>query len=104
MVDPLDVEEPIGQLDRRPLSKVAGARIERQRGEQTCAAVVLARGEVDVVDLSARVRTQRLAYKVPTRWAVDGADQLPVPASGKLDRKAVKKMIADGVLPSVTPP
>lgn len=73
------------------------------RGERVCAAVVPARGEVDVTDLSARVRAQLSAYKVPTRWAVVGADQLPVLASGKLDRKAVKKMIADGVLPSATP-
>ncbi|MDA4101024.1 class I adenylate-forming enzyme family protein [Mycolicibacterium monacense] len=101
-VSPLEVEAVVEQFPDVVQCVVVGVD-DPERGEQVCAAVVPARGEVDVTDLSARARTQLSAYKVPTRWAVVGADQLPVLASGKLDRKAVKKMIADGVLPSVAP-
>jgi acyl-CoA synthetase (AMP-forming)/AMP-acid ligase II len=37
-------------------------------------------------------------YKVPTRWVPATADQIPTLPSGKLDRKALRAMVADGVL------
>jgi acyl-CoA synthetase (AMP-forming)/AMP-acid ligase II len=101
-VSPLEVEAVVEQFPDVAQCVVVGVD-DPERGEQVCAAVVPAAGGIDVTSLAARTRDQLSSYKVPTRWAVVTADQLPVLASGKLNRKAVKQLIADGVLPSVVP-
>ncbi|WP_216636377.1 class I adenylate-forming enzyme family protein [Mycobacterium sp. IS-1496] len=100
-VSPLEVEAVVEQFPDVAQCVVVGVE-DPERGEQVCAAVVPARGDIDIADLSARVRAELSSYKVPTRWAVVTADQLPVLASGKLNRRAVKEMLTDGVLASVT--
>ncbi|MGE2717556.1 class I adenylate-forming enzyme family protein [Mycolicibacterium litorale] len=91
-VSPLEVEAVIEQFPDVAQCVVVGID-DPERGEQVGAAVVPATGDLDVADLAARVRGQLSSYKVPTRWAVVAADQLPVLPSGKLNRKAVKELI-----------
>ncbi|KUI28602.1 class I adenylate-forming enzyme family protein [Mycobacterium sp. GA-2829] len=90
-VSPLEVEAVVEQFPDVVQCVVVGVD-DPERGEQVCAAVVPAAGDLDVADLSARVRTQLSSYKVPTRWLVTTTDQLPVLPSGKLNRRAVKEM------------
>ncbi|KUI32424.1 AMP-dependent synthetase [Mycobacterium sp. IS-1742] len=101
-VSPLEVEAVVEQFPDVAQCVVVGVD-DPERGEQVCAAVVPARDGIDVADLSARVRAELSSYKVPTRWAVVTADQLPVLASGKLNRRAVKEMLSEGAPASVTP-
>lgn len=91
-VSPLEVEAVVEQFPDVAQCVVVGID-DPDRGEQVCAAVVPAAGDVDLTDLAARVRTQLSSYKVPTRWVIVTADQLPVLPSGKLNRKAVKELI-----------
>jgi acyl-CoA synthetase (AMP-forming)/AMP-acid ligase II len=92
-VSPLEVEAVVEQFPDVAQCVVVGIE-DPERGEQVCAAVVPAQSDLDVTDLAARVRAQLSSYKVPTRWTIVTADQLPVLASGKLNRKAVKDLLA----------
>jgi acyl-CoA synthetase (AMP-forming)/AMP-acid ligase II len=92
-VSPLEVEAVVEQFPDVVQCVVVGVD-DPERGEQVCAVVVPAAGGVDVADLSARVRAQLSSYKVPTRWVLATADQLPVLPSGKLNRKAVRQLFA----------
>ncbi|BBY16080.1 class I adenylate-forming enzyme family protein [Mycolicibacterium litorale] len=91
-VSPLEVEAVIEGFPEVAQCVVVGID-DPERGEQVCAAVVPATGDLDVTDLAARARAQLSAYKVPTRWAIVAADQLPVLPSGKLNRKAVRALM-----------
>jgi acyl-CoA synthetase (AMP-forming)/AMP-acid ligase II len=64
-------------------------------GEEVCAVVVPAGADIDVASLAARAREQLSSYKVPTRWVVVTSDKLP---SGKLNRKGLRALVADGTL------
>jgi acyl-CoA synthetase (AMP-forming)/AMP-acid ligase II len=92
-VSPLEVEAVVEQFPDVVQCVVVGVD-DPERGEQVCAVVVPVAGGVDVADLSARVRAQLSSYKVPTRWVLATADQLPVLPSGKLNRKAVRQLFA----------
>lgn len=92
-VSPLEVEAVVERFADVAQCVVVGVE-DPERGEQVCAVVVPAAGGVDIADLAARVREQVSSYKVPTRWVIAAADDLPVLPSGKLNRKAVRRLFA----------
>jgi acyl-CoA synthetase (AMP-forming)/AMP-acid ligase II len=59
-------------------------------------AVVVAAAGVDctVEQLTAATRARLSAFKVPTRWSVIPADEVPTTATGKVDQSAVKRLLA----------
>lgn len=97
-VSPLEVEAVVGGFDDVSQCVVVGVDHPR-RGEEVCAVVV---GRPDPSSLAARTRDQLSAYKVPTRWLTATSDQIPTLPSGKLDRKALRAMVIDGVLPELS--
>jgi acyl-CoA synthetase (AMP-forming)/AMP-acid ligase II len=96
-VSPLEVEAVIAGFADVSQCVVVGIDDPR-RGEQVCAVVVPAAAGCDIDSLAARTRELLSAYKVPTRWLTATSDQIPTLASGKLDRKALRALVIDGVL------
>ncbi|WP_176562088.1 class I adenylate-forming enzyme family protein [Mycolicibacterium palauense] len=113
-VSPLEVEAVIEGLDEVAQCVVVGIE-DPHRGEEVCAVVVPAGrhaggshvsgghvSDFDVEAIAARTREQLSGYKVPTRWVVVTAEQLPTLSSGKFDRKTLRSQVAEGRLPSVS--
>jgi len=93
-VSPLEVEAVLGGFDDVAQCVVVGVE-HPERGEQVCAVLVPAATEIDVSALERRAREQLSSYKVPTRWIVVSADQIPTLASGKLDRKSLRSWVLE---------
>ncbi|CAJ1582781.1 class I adenylate-forming enzyme family protein [[Mycobacterium] wendilense] len=93
-VSPLEVEAVIAEFDEVAQCVVVGVE-DAERGEQVCAVVVPNSAEADTADLERRAREQLSSYKVPSRWLVVTADQIPTLASGKLDRKTLRSWVID---------
>ena len=96
-VSPLEVEAVIAGFDEVAQCIVVGVD-HRDRGEEVCAAVVPT-ASIDVASLAVRAGEVLSGYKVPTRWVIVTADQIPTLASGKFDRKGLRQLINDGLLP-----
>lgn len=103
-VSPLEVEAVISALPDIAQCVVLGLR-HPQRGEEVCAVVVPAVTGLDLDGIRQLAREQLSVYKVPTRWVIATADQIPTLPSGKFDRKGLLANVIDGVLPisPVTP-
>jgi acyl-CoA synthetase (AMP-forming)/AMP-acid ligase II len=97
-VSPLEVEAVIGGFADVAQCVVVGID-DPARGEEVCAVVVPSAGDVDLAGLANRTREQLSAYKVPTRWAVVTMDQIPTLPSGKVNRKTLRALVADGAVP-----
>ncbi len=97
-VSPLEVEAVISALPDIAQCVVLGLP-HPQRGEEVCAVVVPAVTGLDLDGIRHLAREQLSAYKVPTRWVIATADQIPTLPSGKLDRKGLLANVIDGVLP-----
>ena len=96
-VSPLEVEAVVEQFGEVVQCVVVGVD-HPERGEEVCAVVVPAAADVDVESLTARVREQLSSYKVPTRWEITSADRIPTLASGKLDRRGLRALVANAEL------
>jgi acyl-CoA synthetase (AMP-forming)/AMP-acid ligase II len=96
-VSPREVEAVIEGLGEVAQCVVVGID-SPARGEEVCAVVVPAGVDADVAALAARAREQLSSYKVPTRWVIVTSDKLPTLPSGKLDRKGLRALVADGTL------
>jgi acyl-CoA synthetase (AMP-forming)/AMP-acid ligase II len=99
-VSPLEVEAVVEQSSEVSQCVVVGVN-DAQRGEQVCAVVVPAGPTFDVEAVAEHARERLSAYKVPTRWLTATGAQIPTLPSGKLDRRAVRALVADGALPAV---
>jgi len=97
-VSPLEVESVIEQFSDVAQCVVIGID-DPVRGEEVCAVVVPARDGIDMESIAVRTREQLSAYKVPTRWVRATSDQIPTLPSGKLNRKGLRALVVDGVLP-----
>jgi len=97
-VSPLEVESVIEGFTDVAQCVVVGLD-DPVRGEEVCAIVVPADAQIDVASLAARARDQLSAYKVPTQWVLATSEQIPTLPSGKLNRKALRTLVADGTLP-----
>ena len=97
-VSPKEVEAVLDEFEDVRHSFVIGME-DDERGEAVVAVVVPADPErFDPVDLDARARTALSAYKVPRRYVVVGDNDIPLLATGKLDRRRLTAMVRDGVL------
>ena len=68
------------------------------RGEEVCAVIVPAVAEIDIDELILRTR-RLIRAKVPTRWILARDTDLPSLASGKPDRRTVRRPVsAAGIL------
>lgn len=104
-VSPLEVEAVIEQSPAVAQCVVVGVD-DPDRGEQVCAVVVPTHSGdhgLDVDSLAAQVGSQLSSYKVPTRWVVARADQIPTLPSGKFDRRTLRARVSDGTLNAVQP-
>jgi acyl-CoA synthetase (AMP-forming)/AMP-acid ligase II len=88
----VEVEEAV--LSHPAVAACAVVGVPDQRwGEAVCAVVVLAgAGELDLESLRAHVATQIARYKAPR--VVEVVDELPVLATGKIDKKALRTRFA----------
>lgn len=94
-VSPREVEAVIEEFPEVAHCVVVGIE-HPTRGEEVCAVVVPAAEDVDITDLTARTRQQLSVYKVPTRWVVAAADEVPALPSGKPDRRGLRAMVTEG--------
>jgi acyl-CoA synthetase (AMP-forming)/AMP-acid ligase II len=96
-VSPREVEAVIEELPEVAQCVVVGLD-HPSRGEEVCAVVVPEAAEIDLGSLAARTRQQLSSYKVPTRWIIAAGSQIPVLPTGKLDRRRLRALVADGAL------
>jgi acyl-CoA synthetase (AMP-forming)/AMP-acid ligase II len=96
-VSPREVEAVVEAFDDITQCLVVGID-HATRGEEVCAVVIPARTPLDLRSLAERTRAELSAYKVPTRWVVTTGDRLPTLPSGKLDRRRLRALVADGTL------
>ncbi|WP_280271262.1 class I adenylate-forming enzyme family protein [Nocardia wallacei] len=96
-VSPREVEAVVETFDDVLQCVVVGLD-HPNRGEEVCAVVVPAAPVVDLDSLTTRARAQLSVYKVPTRWIVTTAACIPTLPSGKLDRRRLRGLVADGTL------
>jgi acyl-CoA synthetase (AMP-forming)/AMP-acid ligase II len=69
--------------------------VERDGVATVAAAVVLVDGSlVTVDDLERDARTRLSSFKVPTRWLLVGADDVPMTSTGKVDKTALQHLFA----------
>lgn len=101
-VSPLEVEAVVERFPEVAQCVVVGID-DPGRGEQVCAVIVGTKASVDTDDLAVRTRELLSPYKVPTRWVLVPPAVLPLLPSGKLDRKAVRALVAEGALPTAEP-
>ncbi|MCF6389280.1 acyl--CoA ligase [Mycobacterium sp. MBM] len=96
-VSPVEVEAVIAGLPEITQCVVIGIE-HSDRGEQVCAVVVPAQAALDLGAVREAARAHLSAYKVPTRWVIATADQIPTLPSGKFDRKALLANVIAGNL------
>ncbi|MGK2869795.1 MAG: ANL family adenylate-forming protein, partial [Mycobacterium sp.] len=99
-VSPLEVEAVIAAIPEIAQCVVIGVD-HPERGEEVCAVVVPAGADLDPDAVQQCAREQLSSYKVPTRWVVVTADQIPTLPSGKFDRKGLRTLVIEGTLPSL---
>jgi acyl-CoA synthetase (AMP-forming)/AMP-acid ligase II len=89
-VSPLEVEQVLASFPDVALAFVLGVP-DANRGEAVAAVVVPAEGvSLEVDDLRTRLNRELSAYKVPARWLVLGAEEIPYLASGKPDKRSLR--------------
>jgi acyl-CoA synthetase (AMP-forming)/AMP-acid ligase II len=68
------------------------------------AVVVLAGGEERTPeDLAADLRPRLSSFKIPTRWRIISHGSVPVTATGKIDKQALKSLLQDDVARGLRP-
>jgi len=91
-VSPREVEAAIAEVAGLT-AHVVGVD-DPDRGQVVAALVRAPEGvEVDVEDLRARLKDRLSAYKVPRRFLVVAAADVPMMSSGKLDLRALKELL-----------
>ncbi|WP_216911386.1 class I adenylate-forming enzyme family protein [Nocardia noduli] len=99
-VSPREVEAVVEECDGVQQCLVVGID-HPERDEQVCAVIVPSPdvvGSLDLDGIAAHTRRELSGYKVPTRWIVTSGDHVPTLPSGKLDRRGLRALVADGSL------
>jgi acyl-coenzyme A synthetase/AMP-(fatty) acid ligase len=96
-VSPREVEAAIAEVSSL-IAHVVGVDDEA-RGQLVAALVRAPEGvaaeDVDVEGLRALLKDRISAYKVPKRWRVLAAADVPMMSSGKLDLRAIKELLGE---------
>jgi len=96
-VSPLEVEAVL--TEREDIAQCVVLGIDHaERGEEVCAVIVPAAEHLDLEAVAVHTRDRLSSYKVPTRWVLISSTDIPTLPSGKLDRKTLRALIADGTL------
>ena len=96
-VSPLEVEAVL--TEREDIAQCVVLGIDHvERGEEVCAVIVPASEHLDLEAVAVHTRDRLSSYKVPTRWVLISSTDIPTLPSGKLDRKTLRALIADGTL------
>ncbi|UXA19222.1 class I adenylate-forming enzyme family protein [Mycobacterium sp. SMC-4] len=98
-VAPMEVEAELRRLPEVRVAYVVGLP-DPERGAVVSAAVVLNEGHrATAEELATACRSRLAAYKVPKRWAIlTDAEPLPYTTTDKIDKRALTKMMDEGVL------
>ena len=100
-VSPKEVEAVLDEFDEVQHSFVVGLEDE-QRGESVVAVVVPRDpASFDPSVVEAKARAALSAYKVPRRYVAARTEDIPLLATGKLDRRRLTAMVREGSLPSL---
>lgn len=93
-VSPAEVERAIATVTGGAVSYVLGIP-DDERGEVVAAAIVVGGEQVrfDTDDLRKALSRELSAYKVPRRIVALQADEVPLLSSGKIDSRALRKML-----------
>ena len=98
-VSPKEVEAVLDEFEDVQHSFVVGLEDE-ERGEAVVAVVVPRDpATFDAPAVEARARAALSAYKVPRRYVVAREEDIPLLATGKLDRRRLTAMVREGTLP-----
>jgi acyl-CoA synthetase (AMP-forming)/AMP-acid ligase II len=98
-VSPKEVEAVLDEFDEVQHSFVIGLEDE-QRGESVVAVVVPRDpASFDPSVVEAKARAALSAYKVPRRYVAARTEDIPLLATGKLDRRRLTSMVRAGWLP-----
>jgi acyl-CoA synthetase (AMP-forming)/AMP-acid ligase II len=65
-------------------------------GAEVAAVVVPADGTVTVDVLTADAKQRLSSFKVPTRWCIIGADDVPMTTTGKVDKAGLQQLFDRG--------
>ena len=89
-VSPLEVERVLAAQSDVAMAFVLG--VPDGEKSEAVAAVIVLQGEarLDTEDLRHRINKELSAYKVPTRWLILEANDVPFLASGKPDKRALR--------------
>jgi acyl-CoA synthetase (AMP-forming)/AMP-acid ligase II len=95
-VSPLEVEQTLLGDPSIAAAVVLGVSVG---DEEIVAAVVVPApdAQIEIEDLSQRLRTELSAYKVPKRWLVLSAADLPELANGKTDKRKLREWLKAGL-------
>ncbi len=110
-VSPREIEAVLEEFPEVAHCVVTGVA-HPTRGEEVCivlapaapAAATDAGVPLDTRSLAGRARGLLSSYKVPTRWIVATADEVPSLPSGKPDRRGLRARVEQGHLTPSTPP
>jgi acyl-CoA synthetase (AMP-forming)/AMP-acid ligase II len=88
-----EVEDAVIELEQVKACSVVGIP-DRKWGEVVCAVAVIEPGSTLSLDeVQRRVRERLARYKVPRRMLI--IDELPILASGKVDKKSLRHLVAE---------
>ncbi len=90
-VAPIEVERAIAKVTGGRTAHVIGIP-DPERGQVVAAVLVQDDGAVDVSDLRERLKAELSAFKIPRRFAAIPAAEIPLLASGKVDRVQLARM------------
>lgn len=98
-VAPMEVEAELRRLPAVRVAYVVGLP-DPERGAVVSAAVVLNEGHhASAEELAAACRSHLAVYKVPKHWVIlTDAEPLPYTTTDKIDKRALTKMLSEGVL------
>jgi acyl-CoA synthetase (AMP-forming)/AMP-acid ligase II len=97
-VSPKEVEAVLDEFDEVVSSFVVGLD-DPERGE-VVAAVVVPKDPTawDTESMAVKARASLSSYKVPRRWIVASASEVPLLGTGKVNRKKLVELIQEGAL------
>jgi amino acid adenylation domain-containing protein len=89
-----EIETALNALENLRDSAVVAVEVDGFEGVAICCAYAPASGDVGPSELRRDLRSSLPSYMLPTRWL--GLDELPKNVNGKIDRRRLKELFAEG--------